>query len=73
MVAYEEQKTKNMTNFWFKSLRSAWSLMREFLKQYLTEKQNGLFSKWLPMGPGCLRKVVAMRVDCNIKLSTCSD
>ena len=38
-----------------------WWLMREFLKQYLTEKQNGLLTKWLLRGSGCSQEVVTMR------------
>ena len=40
---------------WSRSLKKLeqWSLMREFLKQYLTEKQNGYLQS------GRLRKVVA--------------
>ena len=56
----ETRKQKNMSNFWPKrwsqSLKEVewWSLMRELLKQYLTEKQNG-----------CLRSGRYERVDCN--------
>ena len=55
------RKQKNMCNFWPKkwsrSLKKfEWrSLMRELLKQYLTEKQNGC------LRGGRLREVVAMR------------
>ena len=48
-----------MSNLWLKkwsrSLKQfeLWSLTREFLKQYLTEKQNGYFQS------GRLREVVA--------------
>ena len=40
---------------WSRSLKKfeLWSLRREFLKQYLTEKQNGYFQS------GRLREVVA--------------
>ena len=54
------RKQKNMLNFgpmkWSRSLKKFewWALTRELLKQYLTEKQNGLRS-------GRLREVVAMR------------
>ena len=49
---------------WSRSLKKfeLWSLTREFLKQYLREKQNGrLFSKWSLTGGGRLREVVARR------------
>ena len=55
------RKQKNMSNFWPKkwswSLKKFewWSLTREILKQYLTEKQNGCLQS------GRLREVVAMR------------
>ena len=64
-----------MCNFWPKkwsrSLKSFdwWSLTRELLKQYLTEKQNGCLRS------GRLREVVAYekwcyeRVDCRIVIS----
>ena len=38
-----------------------WSLTRELLKQYLTEKQTVVFTKWSLTGGGRLREVVAMR------------
>ena len=40
---------------WSRSLKKfeQWSLTREFLKQYLTEKQNSYLQS------GCLREVVA--------------
>ena len=53
------RKQKKMSNFWTKKwLRSLkkfelWTLMREFLKQYFTEKQNGYLQS------GCLQEVVA--------------
>ena len=53
------RKQKNMCNFWPKkwsrSLKKFewWSLTRELLKQYLTEKQNGCLRS------GRLREVVA--------------
>ena len=53
---------------WSRSLKKLEhrSLTREFLKQYLTEKQNGYFTKWMLTGAGRLREVVAAgeRVDC---------
>ena len=55
-----------MSNFWPKkwsrSLKKfeQWSLMREFLKQHLTEKQR-LFAKWSLTGDSRLREVVARR------------
>ena len=54
-----ETGNKNMANFlpkkWSRSLKKFewWSLTREPLKQYLTEKQNGCVPS------GCLREVVA--------------
>ena len=55
------RKQKNMCNFcpkkWSWSLKKFdwWSLTRELLKQYLTQKQNGCLQS------GCLREVVAIR------------
>ena len=64
------RKQKNMYNFWPKKcLRSLkkfewWSLTRELLKQYLTEKQNGCLQS------GCLREVVTMRELTVLKCSS---
>ena len=56
------RKQKNMSNFWPKKwsrsliISEQWSLItREFLKQYLSDKQNGCLLS------GRLREVVAMR------------
>ena len=55
------RKQKNMSNFWPKkwsrSLKKFewWSLMRELLKQYLTEKQNRCLQS------GRLREVVVYK------------
>ena len=64
-------KQKKMSHFlserWSRSLKKfeQWSLTRELLKQYLTEKQNGYLES------GCFRDVVAYeRVDRNTKCST---
>ena len=54
-----ETENTRICNFWPKkwsrSLNEWWSLTRELLKQYLTEKQNG-----------CLRSGRYERVDCII-------
>ena len=69
----ENRKQKNMCDFWPKqwsrSLKKSewWSLTRELLKQYLTEKQNGCLLS------GRLREVVTYeklsgryeKVDCT--------
>ena len=55
------RKQKNMSNFWPKNWSQSlkkfeqWSLTRELLEQFLTEKQNGYLQS------GRLREVVAMR------------
>ena len=62
-----------MSNFWFKNWSRSftkfkkWSLTREFLKHYLTDKK-GFFSKWSLTGGGRLPKVVAMR-ELNVLLT----
>ena len=53
------RKQKNVLNFWStkwsRSIKKfeRWSLTRQFLKQHLTEKQNGYLQR------GCLWEVVA--------------
>ena len=55
------RKQKKMPDFWPETWSQPlkkfeqWSITREFLKQYLTEKQNGYLES------GRLREVVAMR------------
>ena len=56
-----------MPNFWPKTSSPClkkferWSLTRELLKQYLTEKKKRLFTNSSITGGGHLREVVAMR------------
>ena len=73
-----ETENKRICNFWPKkwsrSVNEWWSLTRQLLRQYLTEKQNGCLRS------GRLRKMVAYekwsltrsghyeRVDCSGKL-----
>ena len=64
MVAYGEQKTKYVKLLVEKVVEvlkkfNQWSLTREFLKQHLTEKQNGYVWSRSPM-----RSAHYERVDC---------
>ena len=64
MVAYGEQKTKYVKLLVEKVVGvvkkfNQWSLTREFLKQHLTEKQNGYV--W---SPSPMRSAHYERVDC---------